>query len=124
MAAYILAPGAVAFLLRRQAARDSRRAGRDPRAHRRRRDHAGRCPVRRSRRDRHGDRERSGDQGEAISIVVVSEPAEAEQQVYTLFAYLWVGPTPDIFVGVQAWFASPVEAELAEEALDQLLWHR
>ena len=53
-------------------------------------------------------------------IVVVSEPAEAEQQVYTLFAYLWIGPTPDIFVGVQAWFASPVEAELAEEALDQL----
>ena len=51
--------------------------------------------------------------------MVVSEPAEAEQQVYTLFAHS-VGPTPDIFVGVQAWFASPVEAELAEEALDQL----
>ena len=53
-------------------------------------------------------------------IVVMSEPDDAEQQVYTLFAYLWIGPTPDIFVGVQAWFASPVEAELAEEALDQL----
>ena len=53
-------------------------------------------------------------------IVGVSEPDDMQQQVYTLFAYLWVGPTPDMFVGVQAWFASPVEAELAEEALDQL----
>ena len=53
-------------------------------------------------------------------IVVVSEPDDAGQQVYTLFAYLWLGPTPDMFVGLQAWFASPVEAELAEEALDQL----
>jgi hypothetical protein len=52
-------------------------------------------------------------------IIGVSESDDG-QQVYTLFAYLWVGPTPDMFVGLQAWFASPVEAELAEEALDQL----
>lgn len=53
-------------------------------------------------------------------IVVVSEPDDGPEQVYTLFAYLWLGPSPDVVVAVQAWFGSPVEAELAEEALDQL----
>ena len=44
----------------------------------------------------------------------------SEQQVHTVLVYLWLGPTPDLLVFVRAWFASPVEAELAEEALDEL----
>ena len=112
-------PARIAFLSCRQAARDARRAGRD---------------LERIADDvimpadaRFGDpivTDMETANGPAIKVKQFPSwwcrNLQRRSSRSTLFAHLWIGPTPDIFVGVQAWFASPVEAELAEEALDQL----